>query len=91
MRNKKLKPLISKLAKEYNLSEDEIHEIVNSPYEFTKETIDELQLKDVNEEEFSKLKTNFIYKYIGKLYTDYRVINSKRVKRENIKKLNSKK
>lgn len=90
MRSKKLKPLISKLAKEHNLSEDEINEIVNSPYVFTKETIDELQLKDVTEEEFSKLKTNFIYKYIGKIYTQYRIVNSKRTKRGITNKTNIK-
>jgi tRNA A37 threonylcarbamoyladenosine dehydratase len=90
MRNKKLIPIIKKLAHENNLTESEIHEIVNSPYQFTSDTIDELKMKDVTEEEFKKLKTNFIYKYIGKLYTNYDAIKHKRTRQKNINKLNTK-
>lgn len=76
MRNKKLKPVISKLAKEYNISEEEVKAIVESPYAFTKNTINELQLKNVTEDEFNELKTNFIYKYIGKLHTKFSMVQS---------------
>lgn len=69
MRNRKLKPVIKKLARKYDLTEDQVNSIIESPYAFTKETLKNLELdKELSREEVSKLKTNFIYKYIGKLY-----------------------
>lgn len=80
MSSKKIKPLITRLSNKYNLSEKEIEEIINSPYAFTEKTINDLQLKDISEEEFNNLKTNFIYKYLGKIYTTYKMIKYKNTK-----------
>lgn len=72
----KIKILIHKLGLQYNLKDDEIRKIVNSPYKFTRETISKLDIKlDITEEEFDKLKTNFIYVSIGKLYTSFEIFN----------------
>ncbi len=72
----KIKILIHRLGLQYNLKDDEIRKIVNSPYKFTRETISKLDINsDITEEEFNKLKTNFIYVSIGKLYTSFEIFN----------------
>lgn len=86
MKNKvdedKIKILIHKIGLKYNLQDKVINKIINSPYQFTTETIKALKLDNIEtEEEFNKLKTNFIYLYIGKLYTNY----DKYKKNKNIK------
>ena len=72
----KIKILIHRLGLQYNLKDDEIRKIVNSPYKFTRETISKLDINpDITEEEFNKLKTNFIYVSIGKIYTSFEIFN----------------
>jgi hypothetical protein len=85
----KVKLLIHKIGLDYKLQDEVIKKIVNSPYKFTRETIANLDIDpEITEEEFSKLKTNFIYLYIGKLYTSYDIykklknLNNKRWKKE---------
>lgn len=68
----KIKMIIHSIGLKYNLQDQIVSKIVNSPYKFTRKTISELDLKDIEtEEEFNKLKTNFIYRYIGKLHISY--------------------
>lgn len=86
MKNKvdedKIKMLIHKIGLKYNLQDSVINKIINSPYQFTRETIKSLELDNIkSEEDFEKLKVNFIYLYLGKLYTNY----DKLVKRNKIK------
>jgi len=70
--NDKIKALIHSIGLKYNLQDEVINKIVNSPYKFTREKISELQISDdMSEEEYNKLKTNFMYLYIGKLYTTF--------------------
>ncbi len=88
--SRKLKPVFSKLSNKYDLTEKEIAEIVASPYLFTKETIDELKLDNVSEEEFKDLKTNFMYKYIGKLHTNYKIVHYGKKKIDILKTLKNK-
>jgi len=96
MRNKvdddKVKVLIHKLGLKYNLQDNVINKIINSPYQFTRETIKSLELENIeSEEDFKKLKTNFIYLYIGKLYTNYdKYIKNKKMKEGLIKYNNEK-
>jgi hypothetical protein len=85
----KVKLLIHKIGLDYKLQDEVIRKIVNSPYKFTRETIANLDISpDITEEEFNKLKTNFIYLYIGKLYTSYDIykklknLSNKRWKKE---------
>ena len=68
----KIKALIHSIGLKHNLQDEVINKIVNSPYKFTREKISELQISDdMSEEEYNKLKTNFIYLYIGRLYTTF--------------------
>lgn len=78
-----VKILIHKIGLENNLRDDDVRKIINSQYKFIKEKITELDLNNVeNEEEFKKLKTNFILKNIGKLHTTFEVVN--RIKNQKI-------
>jgi hypothetical protein len=84
--NSKLKMLIHKLGLEFNLRDDDIRKIVSSPYKFTRETISNLDLDGINnEDDFNKLKTNFIYPYIGKIYTNYKVYEKLNKQKNNLK------
>ena len=70
--DKKVKALIHSLGLKYGLQDDVINKIVNSPYKFTRETISNMELEHIqSEEELEKIKTNFIYSYIGKLYIKF--------------------
>lgn len=84
--NGKLKMLIHKIGLDFNLRDDDIKKIVSSPYKFTREKISNLELEGIkNEEDFNKLKTNFIYPYIGKIYTTYRVYEKLNKQKNNLK------
>lgn len=87
----KINKLIHSLGLKYNLQDEVIKKIINSPYKFTRNKISELQINDdITQEEYNKLKTNFIYLYIGKLYTTYDIctkyykINKERWKKKEI-------
>jgi hypothetical protein len=70
----KINKLIHRIGLEFQLQDDVIRKIVNSPYKFTRETIHDLPLVGIEtEEDFNKIKTNFIYVHIGKLYTSYAI------------------
>lgn len=72
----KLKDLIHSIGLKYNLQDEIIKKIIYSPYKFTRKTISELEIYNgITEEEFNKLKTNFIYPYIGKIYSQFDVLN----------------
>ena len=89
---KKLKLLIHKIGLKYNLSDSIIKNIVESPYEFTYNTIKDLKLTgDETKEEFEELKTHFLYKGFGKLYIDYNLFERKQKQSKNITKINKNK
>lgn len=72
--NDKVKSLMHKIGLKHNLQDSVINKIVNSPYRFTREVIVNMGLESINnEEDFNKLKTNFMFMYIGKLYTTYNI------------------
>lgn len=82
---KKVKALIHSIGLKYGLQDDVILKIVNSPYKFTRETIGQLKLDEIQaKEELENIKTNFIYSYIGKLFVDFdfmqRIRNLKEIK-----------
>jgi hypothetical protein len=82
----KIKILIHRLGLKYNLRDEVIKKIVTSPYKFTREKISSLEIDDIEtEEQFNKLKTNFIYVHIGKLYTNYRIFNKLKKQKDNLK------
>ena len=70
----KVNKLIHKLGLKYHLRDSEIKEIVESQFRFTYDKIKSLDL----EEDVEELKTNFIFKYLGKLYIDKKQLNKKK-------------
>jgi len=82
----KIKRLIHKIGLEFQLQDEVIKKIVNSPYKFTRETIHDLPLVGIEtEEDFEKIKTNFIYVHIGKLYTTYNIYKKIHKQSTNLK------
>lgn len=60
--------IVNKVAKELNLPETLIKSTYKAYWQFIRDTIQNLPLKeDMDEEEFSKLKTNFNIPSLGKL------------------------
>lgn len=88
----KVKELIHSMALKYNMSDEDMKNLVNSPYEFTKEKINNLKLKDITtKEELESTKTNFIYRSFFKLVVDWNTIQTKINRRQNINNINSSK
>ena len=78
-----VKMLTHRVGLKYNLQDSIINKIVNSAYKFTKDTIVNMDTSLVeSEEDFNNLKTNFIYKYIGKVYCTYNVLCNHRKRSE---------
>lgn len=76
----KYKDALKKLSLEMNLDEEVVDTAYKSFFEFIKESISSLPLKEnLTEEEFSKLKTNFNIPALGKLHCTYeRYLNKKK-------------
>jgi len=68
---KKVKQLIHRIGLKYNLTVKQVEEIIYSQYEFIKEKIIEIDINDV------EIKSNFLLKYLGKLYIDRDKLKSK--------------
>lgn len=68
-----------------HITDDVAKEIIESPFLFTKGIIDDINLEGITEDDFNKLKTNFTYKYIGKLHTNYKAINKIKINSETFK------
>jgi hypothetical protein len=79
--------IIRKLCDKYNLTQDQVFEIVKAPFKFIREKTANLEI-DLNwtEEEFEKNMPNFNLPSTGKLYSSYG--NFKRIKKakQNAKK-----
>lgn len=70
-----IKLLIHRVGLKHHLVDSIVTKVVNSPYKFTRETIAALDIDSVeSKEDFDNLKTNFLYKYIGKLYSSHTAI-----------------
>lgn len=82
--NNKIKTLIHRIGLLNNLTDAEVSSIVYSQFRFTKDTIKNMQIEELNDEDVDKLKKTFYYKYIGKFYTTSDII--KRKLKTNIKK-----
>ena len=82
------KKIITELSKKYNLSEESIIEILESPFKFIRKEIKEINLEEVvTEEEFNAATKNFNIPSIGKLYASH--YNFKYLKNGRIKKGNN--
>lgn len=79
----KINKLIHRIGLEFQMRDADIRSVVNCPYKFTRETISNLSLEGIeSEKDFDKLRTNFIYVYIGKLYTSYPIY--KKIQKQSI-------
>ena len=68
----KLSNIIDKVSKDLNIPTKVIDRAYKSYWEFIRDKIQSLPLKeDLNEEEFAKLKTNFNISSLGKLSCTY--------------------
>lgn len=82
----KVKLLIHRVGLKHNLQDAVINKIINSQYKFVRETITNLDVENITtEEEFNKLKTNFMFMYIGKLYTNFSIFNKYKKQTEGLK------
>jgi len=88
MRNKsetkKVEDAIHSIGLMNNLTDKQVKDIVESQFRFTYETIKGLDIEKLTEEEIDNLKTNFYYKYLGKLYTNSEVIRRMKLREEHI-------
>lgn len=74
---KKINLKIKELAKKHDLPESIVKEIYESQFRFMREKVQALDLRNTfEEEEFDKLKTNFNFKYLGKFYTKWSIVNN---------------
>ena len=83
--DRKVKDLIHQIGLLNNLTDEQVKNIVESQFRFTYETIRNISLEDMSNEEILKLKKVFYYKYLGKIYTTEEIINRKinKLKEEN--------
>lgn len=82
--NDKIKILIHKIGLKYHLQDEDIRKIITSPYLFARETITSLNVENnASEDEFNKLKTNFIFPKIGKFYIKYGTVLKYQSKKNN--------
>jgi hypothetical protein len=87
--SKKIKDLMHSIGLKHGLSDNQVKEIVNSPYEFTNLIIKNLNLNEVQtKDELDSLKTNFIYKSFAKLYVNFLLINRRNKKKNKQINLN---
>ncbi len=72
--------ILKKVAKELNLDYKDVHKVYLAYWQFIKDSIQQLPLKkDITEEEFSNLKTNFNISSLGHLTCSYgRMLNIKK-------------
>lgn len=63
--------LIHRLGLKYALKDSDIREIVESQFKFS---YNEIRKLDLNEN-LDNIKTNFMFKYIGKIYIDNKIID----------------
>lgn len=88
----KVDALIHSLGLKHNMRDEDMRELVNSPYLFTYEKLKELNIDDVKtEEDLAELKTSFLYKSFGKVFVSFPLINRRNKQRENIINLNKRK
>lgn len=63
-----------------NLRDEEVREMVESQFRFMYETIRGMDLDNMTPEEIDKLKTNFFFKYLGKVYTTGEIVDKHKFK-----------
>ena len=75
IQEKKVNDIIHTIGLNNNLRDCEVKEIVESQFRFMYEKIKEMSLDIMTAEEIDKLKTNFFFKYLGKVYTSGEIVD----------------
>jgi hypothetical protein len=88
---KKVKDLIHTLGLKYKMSDDEVRQIVESPFLFTYLKIRETNFNEIEEEDLEEIGTNFLYKSFGKLYLSEPLFKRRQKQKNHFKNLNDKK
>jgi len=83
--DKKIKDVIHSIGLNNYLVDSEIKKIVESQFRFTYEKIRSISIEGLTDEELEKLKTNFTYKYLGKIYTSPDIIRRQQLKNNILK------
>lgn len=67
---KKINDLIHSIGLKHNLTDKEAKEIIESQFKFIRETMDNLDIdsKSLEDIDFTKIKTNYMVRHIGKIY-----------------------
>lgn len=82
-----LSKVFEEVSKELNIDKEVIREAYLSQWKFIREHIEELPLKGITEEEFSKLRVSFNIPSIGKFYTTMTRVDNLRKRFEYLKEL----
>lgn len=77
---KKINDTIHSIGLNNFLVDSEVRKIVESQFRFTYETIKNLNLEQLTDEEIENTKTNFTYKHIGKLFTSPDIIKRNKLR-----------
>lgn len=87
----KVRKLIHSMALKYNMSDEEMKNLVNSPYEFTHDKMKTFKLNEIEtREQLNNTKTNFIFRSFFKIVVDWHTIKGKKHRKNNINKINNK-
>lgn len=79
------------MALRYNMSDQDMKDLLGSPYEFAKEKIKNLDLSNIKtEEQLKELKTNFMFTSFFKLVIEWQTVKNKLTRKEHINNLNDK-
>lgn len=84
---KKLHKIIHSVGLNNNLRDIEVYNILYSQFKFIHETILGMSFNNLTKEEIENLRTSFILKYIGKIYTDQDTIQKIHNRKSFLKKL----
>ncbi len=70
-----------------NLRDSEVYDIINSQFKFIYETTKNMSFSELTDDEIDSLKTSFMLKYIGKIYTNKDIIKKIHNRKSFLKKL----
>ena len=85
--DKLFQDIIEKVSTSHNLPKEVVLVAYRSYWEFIKQTIQELNFKDITEEEFNTMRTNFNIPSIGKLYVTWDKLINVQKRREYLQKI----
>lgn len=72
----KVKKLMHSIGLKYHMTDETIKNIVESQWEFANKKMVEMPWDDIHtEEDLEKTKTNFLFKYLGRIYVSMIQIN----------------